>query len=267
MNALATIALAFVVSVIIALVLVKAVEVLSDRLHIDEHVIEGSTKVSTFVLTAYSFILAFILAASLANYNFASESSAREATALTTFAHSVVGLPPDVRDVEQHQGICYARAVIQYEWPAMARHETSQQTSAALNGLFEPLIELKTRPGGSTTDITDVETDLRSIVSERTNRIKASNYKLPSLLWIFIFVGAVINILIMALLLSRTNFWTRILLLTTLVFVVTLVISIVSALERPFGNSPIRVEPVAMESFLATRAEFLRDPSADRPCP
>jgi hypothetical protein len=69
--------------------------------------------------TAFAVLLAFVILAAFQTYNGAHSGAASEATALLDMARNAELFPAHQRDQLRSDLICYGRAVVSYEWPAM----------------------------------------------------------------------------------------------------------------------------------------------------
>jgi hypothetical protein len=81
------------------------------------------TPMITFVGTAFAVLLAFITLAAFQTYNGAKAGAATEAVALVDMFKSAGFFPALERDELRGEFVCYGRAVIHHEWPAMRRGE------------------------------------------------------------------------------------------------------------------------------------------------
>jgi hypothetical protein len=82
------------------------------------------TTMMAFVGTAFAVLLAFITLAAFQTYNGAKAGAATEAVALFDMFKSAGFFPASERDDLRGDFVCYGRAVIDQEWPAMRRRRT-----------------------------------------------------------------------------------------------------------------------------------------------
>jgi hypothetical protein len=68
---------------------------------------------------AFSVVLAFVTLAAFQTYNSAKLGALTEADAVLTMARSAALYPPSQRDELRADFVCYGRAVVHQEWPAM----------------------------------------------------------------------------------------------------------------------------------------------------
>jgi len=100
------------------------------------------TPMGTVVGTAFAVMLAFVIFASYQTYNGAQAGAGSEAVAVLDMARTAALYPPAQRDLLRGELICYARAVIHLEWPAMRSGRSSPSVDhwiAAYRGLFDVL--------------------------------------------------------------------------------------------------------------------------------
>src|SRR5205823_13836334 len=85
-----------------------------------------ATPMMTFVGTAFAVLLAFITLAAFQTYNGAKTGAATEAVAVFDMFKSAGFFPISERDELRADFVCYGRAVIHHEWPAMRRGQRAQ---------------------------------------------------------------------------------------------------------------------------------------------
>src|SRR3954470_18439543 len=75
--------------------------------------------------TVYAVLVGFVFLLAFQSYETARSSSQDEAVAAIGLFHIAEQLPPTDRDVLQGDVVCYARSVINLEWPAMGDQRSS----------------------------------------------------------------------------------------------------------------------------------------------
>ena len=75
--------------------------------------------------TAFAVLLAFVMFVAFQSYTDARDASAEEASAVGRMFRTARFFPPAQREEVQRQLVCYARAVVDQEWPAMDDAERS----------------------------------------------------------------------------------------------------------------------------------------------
>src|SRR5690242_6539333 len=77
------------------------------------------TPTITLAGTAFAVLLAFITLAAFQTYHGAKDGAGSEAVAVLDLFRSAALFPPHQRDELRGDFVCYGRAVIHQEWPAM----------------------------------------------------------------------------------------------------------------------------------------------------
>ena len=75
--------------------------------------------------TLFSVVLAFVVFAAFQTYNGAQTGAQSEASALLDMFRTAALFPPGQRDQLHSDFICYGRAVVDEEWPAMRAGHSS----------------------------------------------------------------------------------------------------------------------------------------------
>src|ERR1700755_2932793 len=75
--------------------------------------------------TMFAVMLAFVILFSLQSYQRAREGSSIEAVAVTELSAVATVFPPPTSDTLRGGLVCYARAVVNDEWPAMENDQSS----------------------------------------------------------------------------------------------------------------------------------------------
>jgi hypothetical protein len=97
--------------------------------------------------TAFAVLLAFVIFVAFQSYDNARAQAQKEADAVQKLYAATHFLSPPTRDELQGQLICYSRAVIHEEWPAMRNQRSSPDVDASVARLnqsifqFEPVEE------------------------------------------------------------------------------------------------------------------------------
>src|SRR5215472_15357670 len=75
--------------------------------------------------TLFAVVLAFVILAAFQTYNGARAGAQSEAAALLDMARAAALFPPAQRDELRGDFVCYGRAVVNQEWPAMRHGHSS----------------------------------------------------------------------------------------------------------------------------------------------
>jgi hypothetical protein len=224
-----------------------------------------SWAIFAFCGVVYALVLGFVLAFALDGYQATSSEAGQEAHSVTALSRAATLFAAEDRDRIGHELICYARAVIDDEWPRMDDGERSDFARAAADRLFQSIGGLgRTNPDNAA--LTSSLDRMRELGESRAARLQASTENLPVFFWIFLIGGGLIIIGYATILAGRERWIGQFIYILPVTLLLLGTIFLVFAFERPFSG-PNAIEPTAMQNSLVSVTEFVPDPRADRPCP
>ena len=144
--------------------------------------------------TTYAVILGFMLYTVWTRFGEAELNVDLEANAAVSLYRLSDGLPEEQRRQLQSLARSYADAVINQEWPLMARGEVPRQSSATIREMWKTVTAAK---AASPTEVNAQEQmmqDLESLEQHRLTRIIQSMDSLPNVLWCVLLVGGGLTI-------------------------------------------------------------------------
>ncbi|MCD2192857.1 DUF4239 domain-containing protein [Actinomycetospora endophytica] len=198
----------------------------------------------------YAVLLAFVVIVSWENFSHAEQVVGDEASALRTIYRDSGAFPPQVRE-ELHDTVRrYAAAVVETEWPAMARGEPgSPEVTHIIDETSQTLANL---PVGtpSQQQYQGIEADrFNDLVTARSQRVDFVEQGVPSVLWIALVVGAVVTIgFTMIFALSSTVLHT--LMTASLTALIGVLMFVAVAIDHPFSGD-VAVDPAPLERVLS----------------
>jgi amino acid transporter len=222
--------------------------------------------VYTVVGTAYMVIVAFVFFVAFESYGGAKADAEEEATATLAMYHATLPFSPDARARVQGQLICYAREVIENEWPAMRDGKTSQVVDARVRGMEESASGI------------EVEGDKQIAAYEhwfalheerrkgRQGRIAQASGLVPPVLWLILIAGAIVVVAGVGFFAdSREPRVTQAAMMVAIVVIVVSGLLLVRFLDRPYEDRSGSIKPTAMARTLAQmEAEHQRRPALIR---
>lgn len=247
---------------------ITAISILLVRRFVPEN-LRGSEErrepVFAFAGVLYALVVGFVLAYSLQGYQAAESATGTEADSVSSLSRAATLFDAESRDRLGHELICYSRAVIQDEWPAMRSGERSELATAATDRLFQSFGKLgRTNPDNSALSASlDRVSDLQK---SRATRLLKSNTFLPAMFWVFMIGGGIMLILFATALKGTERIRGQVMFILPVSLLLVCSVYLVAVFEQPF-RGPNAIEPVAMERALTSVTEFIPDPRADRPCP
>jgi len=144
----------------------------------------------------------------------------------------------------------YLKLVISDDWPAMARGVTGAQAARrALDAVYATLLTSDVAQQAGNPVMSELLHQLDLMTQARRARLVAAQGTVPDLIWLLLFVGAVVTI-VFTFFFGTLNLRAQILMTGLLSFLIFAELLIVVAIDRPFTGS-VSVEPTALVSVLA----------------
>lgn len=219
----------------------------------------------SYVATAYGVVVGFSILYLFGEFSDARQAVGDEATSIGT-AFEEAWLFPEDADTIQHALICYARAVPEFEWPALRHSQSAPEVDDAFREIVLALGEAG-QPAESTfqpATATNLVVQVGNISSARETRLVAAETYLPSALWALLLGGGLLVVaMIFAVTLPARAVTQAALVGLSATFTATLVM-IVYALSSPFAAEAGRITPRLIEETTATMEAAA--PEAARPC-
>lgn len=182
--------------------------------------------------TTYAVTLGFMLYTGWTNFTAANLNAEMEANALRNIYRLAEGMPEQRAQI-QALTLAYANAVIDHDWPDMAKGKLPEDSHVINENMWKTLMTLKV---GSPSEITAEDhalSELSTMTLHRRARLLQSTDRLPGIFWCVLLVGGVLTILSVSIFGSAND---RI--HTMQVFSITLLVSLVmlsiADVDRPF---------------------------------
>jgi hypothetical protein len=199
------------------------------------------------VLVAFTFLMAF------QSFDRARSSSQDEATSTTALFHAAELFPPTSRDALRGDLVCYARAVIRQEWPAMRRNQQSRTVrkwTRALERDFEATAVRGVKAEAAFNSWFDQN---QQRAKGRRARLDEASPLVPPIVWLFLVVGGLVVIGYVGYFADPRE---RRLSQAGMIFAVTTMVAagllMVRFLDHAYDNQAGSVTPQAMSESLAS---------------
>jgi hypothetical protein len=164
--------------------------------------------------------------------------------------------PADQRDELRSDFVCYGRAVVSHEWPAMRdghRSPLVDRWISAYRDLFGRLALGSTREQLA---FEELLTEARSRTEGRRDRLTQATPSVPLPLWIVLALGGVIAIVLqLAMADPRERLLTQGVLVGGVAAIATAGLMLVFFLDHPYGNNPGNIDPTEMRQLLAMMSQ------------
>ncbi|MER7948847.1 hypothetical protein ABTY59_15795 [Streptomyces sp. NPDC096079] len=214
------------------------------------------------LLTMTVLLLSFVLVTANGSYGKAEVASRGEARALDQLVETAEYAPALQRARIQADAVCYARAVREQEWPAMADGKGSPAPSVWSTDFRESFEALAGQPVFGMLVAAD---NKRS--DEREERLTQATSSIPSTIFWFLLATLVITVTALGICLPRRNNGGQIITLVVITALLTTALVIIRDVDRPFGGV-INVAPTAITEAerQAARDFTVNHPGSDVPC-
>lgn len=212
------------------------------------------------VMVGFAFLIAF------EGYDSARSSAADEAAATNSLFHTAELFRPPVRRELQGSVICYGRAVVNTEWPAMAEGSSSPLVDTWSNRLETRLAHV--RPRGFAEGDAELhwfsQTDVRQ--KARSGRLDESAAGIPTTIWLLlILAGLAVIAFVFVFADSAERLNAQVTMVLGATTAVTASLLMIGFLDLPYGGHAGSIEPSAMRGTLKTiEGERSRDTSVSR---
>ena len=156
--------------------------------------IERGAGIFAFLGTAFAVILAFVVLDAFGSFNDAKNGAEEEATTVVQMSRTAGFFPPAERDRIEGVLICYGRAVIQDEWPAMKEGRRSPVVQIWVNRFQGGLKQLDPETPAEQAAFLQLLEQQDKRTDARRTRLSEANRALPAPVWFFLGLGAFITV-------------------------------------------------------------------------
>jgi hypothetical protein len=219
-----------------------------------------------FVGAAYGVLWGLLVVFAVGHYSDTRREAQKEASSLVALWDTLGVYPRETREPVRHDLICYMRAIVDDDWPAMeggSRVEDPRtlmfgdRVRAGIRGLPVDNERQTSAYGRASTLITDAG-------ESRQQLLYFTEPEVPTVLWVLIYVGAFLLVFLIG-----THYADRPLgrfsALASVAVLLTVLVVVLVMVDNPFGAGA-RVQPDSIRDgldLLSVRSE----PRPLRPCP
>lgn len=183
--------------------------------------------------TIYAVIMGFMLVTVWNSFSAAALNVELEANAARNLFRLAAGMPQPQHDQIERLTRQYVRAVIEHDWPEMARGDVPVTSHAINQNLWHTL--------SSTRDVTAAQavvddhalTTLSELTQHRRRRLLDNVSTLPGILWCVLLIGGVLTVVSVTMF-GATDLRLHTVQLFSLTTLVTLIVLAIADLDRPF---------------------------------
>jgi Protein of unknown function (DUF4239) len=196
----------------------------------------------------YAVLLAFVVIAAWQQFDATHTRVYKEADALSDLFREARVLPTAMQQVILDAVRAYAKAVVEEEWPAMARGAESPTAWQAYADLWQTIRAVEPRSPAEVNWHAIMLQSLTAMSDGRRDRLADSRRVLPPVLWVALLSGGVINVGYTYLFGVR-SLAVHLIITTALTAMTALLLLVILILDHPFAGS-YRVGPEAFVRLL-----------------
>jgi Protein of unknown function (DUF4239) len=215
--------------------------------------------------TLFAVVLAFVILAAFQTYNGARAGAQSEAVAILDMTRTAALFPPAERDRLRADFVCYGRAVVDEEWPAMRRGHSSPLVDHWVNAYLATFGGLALASPRQQLALQELLNLAGTRSAGRLQRLADSTPAVPTPLWLALVFGGCVAVLLQ---LSMADGRERIRVQSGLVAgfaaVVAACLLIVDFLDHPYRPQLGGIHPTAMRQTLVMASSL--DPGLRPAC-
>ncbi len=211
--------------------------------------------------TSFAVLLAFVVLVAFESFNDARSGAQNEADATLEMSHTLEFFPRADHQPIQGVLICYARGVIDQDWPAMRDQTISPETihwGLKLDNSFTKLPVDNLRQQAGMASLLSINDDR---INARRDRLTQAEPLVTTPVWIILLIGAALNIGFVLVFIDRRSegFAVQAFMIGALTAVVVGGLLLVRFLDHPYENANGSVKPVEMRRTLTSMETEHRD--------
>jgi Protein of unknown function (DUF4239) len=195
----------------------------------------------------YAVLLAFIVIVVWQQHTQVQTQVEREANQLGDLYRNTRVFPEEVRTRLQNQIRAYSRIVVEKEWPAMAKGETSPDAWVAINQLWRGYQQVEARNDHERLWYAKSIDQLEQLGDYRRLRLLSNRAGVPVLMWVVLLATGIITIGF-SFFFGTPNSSAQALMTAALSATIGFVLFLIWDLNHPFAGL-VRVEPVAFQQL------------------
>ena len=199
--------------------------------------------------TMFAVLLAFVTLAAFQAYDGAKAGAASEANAVLDMARTAALFPPPQRDQLRADLVCYGRAVVDQEWPAMRAGHSSPLVDhwiGAYRGEFGRLALTSPRERLAFQNLLDLAS---TRTAGRQQRLSEATPSVPTPLWLALLFGGCI-VVALQLTLAGSGVGMHALLVPGLAALIASGLLVVYGFDHPYQSGVGGIQPGAMRHTL-----------------
>lgn len=215
--------------------------------------------------TSNAVLLAFVILAAFQTYNSARAGAATEANAVLDVTRTAALFPTAQRNRLRSDLVCYARAVVNEEWPAMRNGHSSPLVDYWVASYRDEFGRLTVRSPRQQVAFQDLLTQGATRTSGRQQRLSDDTPSVPAPVWLaLVFAGCVAVALQLGMADPEERLRVQGLQVGAVAAIVATGLLVINFLDHPYTTHIGGIQPTAMRHTLAMMRNL--EPSLDPGC-
>lgn len=210
--------------------------------------------VSATISVVYAVLAGFIILYVMNNFEKASDIASKEAAVIAKIFRNADRLPEPIKTKIQTAMTDYANTVIQVEWPNMSNDKLSNDGEIILDHLHKEITSFKSTNNQETIALQTIFLNLDELYNERSQRFDIGKAALSGDLWILLIISTLLTLFINSVI--ALDFYFHIGLQTAVTLMVSAILFLIIALDRPFLGY-FSIQP---DAFKASLLEMSNNP-------
>jgi Protein of unknown function (DUF4239) len=201
--------------------------------------------------TSNAVLLAFVILAAFQTYNSARAGAATEANAVLDMARTAALFPAAQRERLRSDFVCYGRAVVNEEWPAMRNGHSSPLVEYWIGSYREEFGLLTVRSLREQAAFQDLLTQAATRTTGRQQRLSDDTPTVPTPLWLaLVFAGCVAVALQLGMADPEEHLAVQGLQIAAVAAIVATGLLVINFLDHPYAPHIGGIQPSAMRHTL-----------------
>jgi hypothetical protein len=196
----------------------------------------------------YAVLLGFAVIVVWEKFRDAENAAVQEAAGVVAIARLSGGLDTKSGGFVRERLTDYAQAAIADDWPAMANGKASPRVGQALDALYAAVLSVNPGTPRESATMAALLTELDVVTQGRRTRLVLASGVVPGVLWMVLFVGAVVT-LTFTFFFGTRSVRAQSLMSGMLALVTFMGLFVVVEIDHPF-TGPVKVDPQAMQLAL-----------------
>lgn len=200
---------------------------------------------------ALAVLLAFVIFTVFESYSNARNAAGEEAVAAQQM-YSTAGFFPDKTDELRGEVICYSRAVIHDEWPAMAHKQESPAVQGWVDRLDTSIQQATVKGNGQGAALEHWLSLSQARLDARRTRLAEGQPFVPGFVWFVLILMIIVVVAFQCLFASPTaTAFGQSIAMVSMTATLFAALTLIWVLDRPFSGRGAQISPSRMEASLA----------------